>query len=89
VSAVTKRPCGEHAKLQLRKRVAEEFRSQLILGAPNNMDEAGLSRLSAQLKAKKLVVKLFLKPKSVDSSLSVSIRFTVDDCNHSCGAPGQ
>jgi hypothetical protein len=45
---------------RLKKRAAEEFRSQLILGAPNNTDEAGLRRLSAQLKSKKLVVKLFL-----------------------------
>lgn len=47
--------------LRLKKRAAEEFRSQLILGAPNNVDEAGLRRLSVQLKAKKLVVKLFLR----------------------------
>ena len=46
---------------QLKRRVAEEFRSQLILCAPNNVDEAGLRRLSAQLKAKKLFVKLFLR----------------------------
>lgn len=49
------------AAQRLRKRVAEEFRSQLVLGAPNNTDEAGLRRLSAQLKAKKIVVKLFLR----------------------------
>lgn len=49
------------AAQQLKKRVAEEFRSQLVFGAPNNVDEAGLRRLSAQLKAKKLVVKLFLR----------------------------
>jgi superfamily II DNA or RNA helicase len=47
--------------LRLKKRAAEEFRSQLVLGAPNNADEAGLRRLSAQLKSKKLVVKLFLR----------------------------
>ena len=46
---------------RLKKRAAEEFRSQLVWGAPNNTDEAGLRRLSAQLKAKKLVVKLFLR----------------------------
>jgi len=46
---------------RLKKRAAEEFRSQLVFGAPNNTDEAGLRRLSAQLKAKKLVVKLFLR----------------------------
>ena len=46
---------------RLKKRLAEEFREQLILGAPTNADEAGLRRLAAQIKAKKLVVKLFLK----------------------------
>lgn len=46
---------------RLKRRVAEEFRSQLMLGAPNNVDEAGLRRLSAQLKEKKLFVKLFLR----------------------------
>jgi SNF2 family DNA or RNA helicase len=49
------------AALRLRKRAAEEFRQQLSFGAPNNQDEAGLRRLSGQLKAKKLVVKLFLR----------------------------
>ena len=49
------------AALRLKKRAAEEFRAQLMLGAPNNEDESGLRRLSAQLKANKLVVKLFLR----------------------------
>lgn len=49
------------AALRLRKRAAEEFRQQLSFGAPNNQDEAGLRRLSGQLKAKKVVVKLFLR----------------------------
>ena len=46
---------------RLRKRVAEEFRQQLVVGAPTNADEAGLRRLRAQLRAKKVVVKLFLR----------------------------
>ncbi|MHB8648459.1 MAG: SNF2-related protein, partial [Thermomicrobiales bacterium] len=46
---------------RLRTRMAQEFRDQLTLGAPNNDDEAGLRRLSRQLKAKKVVVKLFLR----------------------------
>ena len=47
--------------LRLKKRLAEEFRNQLILGVPTNADEAGLRRLAAQLKAGKVVVKLFLR----------------------------
>lgn len=47
--------------LRLKKRLAEEFREQLTIGAPTNQDEAGLRRLARQIKTKKVVVKLFLK----------------------------
>ncbi len=47
--------------IHLRKRIAQEFRHQLALGVPNDGDEKALRKLSAQIKAKKLVVKLFLK----------------------------
>ena len=47
--------------LQFKKQVAKEFREQLTVGTPSNDDEKGLRRLSAQLKAKKVVIKLFLK----------------------------
>ena len=47
--------------LKLKKSVAEEFHEQLLMGAPTNDDEIGLRRLSTQLKAKKVVVKLFLR----------------------------
>ena len=47
--------------LRLKRRAAEEFRTQLTLGAPNNEDEVGLRRLSVQLKAGKVLVKLFLR----------------------------
>ena len=47
--------------LRLKKRMAEEFREQLMIGAPTNEDEAGLRRLSAQLRSGKLVVKLYLR----------------------------
>jgi superfamily II DNA or RNA helicase len=50
---------GEAARLK--KRIAQEFREQLMMGAPTNDDEAGLRRLSIQLKNKKLFVKLFLR----------------------------
>ena len=46
--------------LRLKKRLAEEFREQLAVGTPTNEDEACLRRLAAQIKANKVVVKLFL-----------------------------
>lgn len=47
--------------LRLKKKLAEEFRNQLMYGVPTNADEAGLRRLAGQLKSGKLVVKLFLR----------------------------
>jgi hypothetical protein len=47
--------------LRLKRKLAEEFRNQLKIGVPNNADEAGLRRLAKQIKANKLVVKLFLR----------------------------
>jgi len=44
-----------------KEKMAKEFREQLMVGAPNDADEAGLRRLSSQLKAGKLVVKLYLR----------------------------
>jgi hypothetical protein len=46
--------------IRLKKKVAEEFRQQLTIGAPTNEDEVGLRCLSRQLKTQKLVIKLFL-----------------------------
>jgi hypothetical protein len=47
--------------LRLKKKLAEEFRDQLTIGIPTNEDEIGLRRLAAQIKAKKVIVKLFLR----------------------------
>jgi len=47
--------------IHLKKKLADEFRQQLMVGAPTNEDEAGLRRLAAQIGAGKLVVKLFLR----------------------------
>jgi superfamily II DNA or RNA helicase len=47
--------------LKLKKQLAEEFRRQITFGAPNNEDEAGLRRLAAQVRAKKVRVKLYLR----------------------------
>ena len=51
----------QQAIIRLKKQVAQEFHEQLLLGAPTNDDEAGLRRLSAQLRTKKVIVKLFLR----------------------------
>lgn len=49
--------------LRLKQRMAREFRQQLLAGAPSNADQEGLRRLSEQLKAGRVVVKLFLRHK--------------------------
>jgi len=41
--------------------LAQEFRQQLTIGAPTNEDEEGLRRLANQIRAKKVVVRLFLR----------------------------
>ena len=47
--------------VRLKLRLAEDFKEQLVTGFPSNSDEQSLKRLAAQLRAKKVVVKLFLK----------------------------
>ena len=47
--------------LQLKKKLAEDFREQLMVGIPTNEDEVGLRRLAAQIRSNKVVVKLYLR----------------------------
>jgi superfamily II DNA or RNA helicase len=44
-----------------KKKMAEDFREQLASGAPTNADEQGLRYLAAQIRNKKVVVKLFFR----------------------------
>ena len=46
---------------RFRKKLAEEFREQLIMGIPTDEDEAGLRKLAAQIRKKKVFVKVFLR----------------------------
>jgi len=47
--------------LREKRRIAEEFRQQLTYGAPSNTDEASLQQLGRQIRANKLVVKVYLR----------------------------
>ena len=47
--------------LKLKKKLAYEFKEQLTIGTPTERDEIYLRKLSAQLKEKKVIVKLHLK----------------------------
>jgi superfamily II DNA or RNA helicase len=47
--------------VKLKKRLAQEFKDQLTIGTPSEIDEVGLRKLSDQMKKKKVVVKLHLK----------------------------
>ena len=46
---------------RLRVQLAEQLRQQLTIGVPSNADERTLRQLGAQLRSKKVVVKLFLR----------------------------
>ena len=62
LSAAYSQEAIDNAKvIELKKALADEFRTQLALGVPNNADEAGLRRLARQIRARKVIVKLFLR----------------------------
>ena len=46
---------------RLKVQLAEQLRQQLTIGAPTNADERTLRQLADQLRAKKVIVKLFLR----------------------------
>ena len=46
---------------RLRVQLAEQLRQQLTIGVPTNADERTLRQLATQLRANKVVVKLFLR----------------------------
>ncbi|MFN8673659.1 MAG: helicase-related protein [Candidatus Sericytochromatia bacterium] len=47
--------------IRIKKKLAEEFKEQLMIGIPSNSDEKALRKLAYQLKEKKVRVKLFLR----------------------------
>ncbi|MDX2129771.1 MAG: helicase-related protein [Chloroherpetonaceae bacterium] len=47
--------------IRLKKQLAQEFKEQLTIGTPTEVDEAALRKLCQQLKDKKAVVKLHLR----------------------------
>ena len=46
--------------IRRKKQVAQEFRDQLVCGAPTNEDEVGLQRLSQQIKSGMMAIVLLL-----------------------------
>ena len=61
LSILDARAMDNKTALRIKQQLAEQFRDQLIIGAPTNDDEAALQRLVQQLRAGKVVVKLFLR----------------------------
>lgn len=59
--ALSETEIDQQTVIRLKKKLAEEFKEQLMIGMPNNNDESALRKLSKQLKEKKLRVKLFLR----------------------------
>ena len=60
-STYTDEPIDNAKAHKLKESLAEEFKKQLLLGVPSDADEQGLRRLARQIRAKKVVVRLFLR----------------------------
>jgi hypothetical protein len=60
-------PIDNQTAIHLKKRLAEGFREQLMVGILTNQDEIGLRRLAAQIRAKKVVVNCFFGTHSTQS----------------------
>ena len=60
-AALSKDEIDNAKAIELKKALADEFRTQLSFGIPSNSDESGLQRLARQIRARKVIVKLFLK----------------------------
>jgi phosphatidylserine/phosphatidylglycerophosphate/cardiolipin synthase-like enzyme len=71
-------PMDNQSAVRVKRKLAEEFRDQLAMGAPNDADEVGLRRLAAQLRSGKLVTRLFLRH-SLHAKLYLCFR---DDFNN-------
>lgn len=60
-SSEEKQTIDNKRAIELKKRLAQEFKDQLTIGVPTDRDEIGLRTLSRQIKDKKVRIKLFLR----------------------------
>ena len=60
-SVIKQNGLDNQTALRLKQKLAEDFREQLTLGVPTDVDEIGLRRLASQIKTKKVIVKLYLR----------------------------